>query len=58
MNEKHLNWCRSHDWGRFATLSHDGKISVIEVSFDKDNVRREKPVYFSSFKKLKEWAGY
>jgi len=57
MNEKHLNWCRSHDWGRNASLV-DGKIYLIEEYLDKDNIRIEKPISFSSFRKLKSWAGY
>jgi hypothetical protein len=57
MNEKHLNWCRSHDWGRNARLV-DGRIHLIEDYLDKDGIRVEKPVSFSSFRKLKMWAGY
>ena len=50
MNEKHLNWCKSHDWGTTATLQN-GSIMVWDEYEDKNQV-------FSEFSDLRDWAGY
>jgi len=48
MNEKHLNWARSHDWGQSAVLIN-GTIQVTE---------ERELLTFSTFSHLREWAGY
>ena len=55
MNEAHLNWAKSHDWGTTAFLTEAGTIGIYE-----DEFRRalEDPLIFSSFSELRAWAGY
>jgi len=52
MNEKHLNWCKLHDWGGENSSLENGKIIIIDW---RDNDKR---IVFSSFSGLKAWAGY
>tara|TARA_R110002020_G_scaffold340851_1_gene555627 strand:- start:7 stop:159 length:153 start_codon:yes stop_codon:yes gene_type:complete len=50
MDKNHLNWVKSHDWGREAKLI-DGEISL----FDQD---KQKQISFISFSQVRKWAGY
>lgn len=52
MNQNHLNWCRSHDWGQTAELNN-GVITLQENEF-----REKETISFDSFEKLRTWAGY
>lgn len=60
MGLKHLIWARGHDWGRQAFLK-EGKILVPANGVDPAEpygVSRGAWIEFSSFTKLKHWAGY
>ena len=57
MNEKHLAWCKSHDWGNTATLNN-GEITVSCVVVFFDGSEGTETETFSSFAELKAWAGY
>jgi hypothetical protein len=57
MNEKHLNWCRSHDWGRNAVL-RNGVIYGLIDSTVTNGIRTDKEISFKDFSKLRDWAGY
>lgn len=54
-----LRWCRSHDWGKDATL-RDGIIyDLTDEAVDMDgNVFRKTDCSFGSRKALRDWAGY
>lgn len=57
MNEKHLAWCKSHDWGNTATLSNGGiTVSCVVVFFD--GSKGTETETFFSFAELRAWAGY
>ena len=57
MNEKHLAWCKSHDWGNTAILNN-GEITVSCVVIFFDGSEGTETETFSSFAELKAWAGY
>jgi len=59
MNEKHLTWAKSHDWGRDAFLNGD-KLLVLNIGDPAGpfGVSRGAWIEFNSFKNLRLWAGY
>lgn len=58
MNQKHLKWARSHDWGREAFLKN-GKLLVINSEpAESYGVSRGAWIEFASFENLRAWAGY
>lgn len=50
MSNKHVKWCKQHDWCIGAELLPDGSIEIIDGNYD--------AYRFKSFNKLKQWAGY
>ena len=54
MNEQHLAWARSHDWGKNSELNFNGTITVWFPITDPD----VGGITFLSFSGLRNWAGY
>lgn len=59
MNNKHLLWAQSHDWGRNAFLK-DGNMLVPSNGDPAEpcGVSRGAWIEFASFTALRYWAGY
>ena len=58
LTEKHLAWCQSHDWGRNAQLTPDGRIVNLREHYLKDGEWKDKCVHFDTFGAIRDWAGY
>jgi hypothetical protein len=58
MNQQHLRFAQSHDWGREAFLKN-GKLFVINSEpAESYGVSRGAWIEFTSFDNLRAWAGY
>lgn len=58
MNKQHLQWAKSHDWGREAFLNN-GKLFIVNSEPAGDyGVSRGAWIEFSTFQNLRAWAGY
>lgn len=61
MAQRILAWAQSHDWGKTARLSEDGKMlhDLLEESVDRaGNVTQKLVSMPTDLKKLRAWAGY
>jgi len=58
MNQKHLQWAQSHDWGREAFLNDEKLFVINSEPAGSHGVSRGAWIEFTSFENLRAWAGY